>query len=253
MGQYLCRGGGRGGQTFMVSSLEDMALGFAIGRAGAAGGVGFAVDMAVECDFCITGLVYLRGGEVGAWWSGWSLSRRRILRAWNAARHIPYRRHSHRHPYSHATPTRFAAPLYLCRPTAHPPSPTTAMLSQLRSPLARCTAAARPLSRLYSQTAHLRTTPAASAVNATLVRPANDPVPEAEHKRQMQAPNRQTPWSRSQRPRELGMVGPRFEQTIIEHQVRTPPPFLHPLPLTLYIACAVRCNRVDPPAACALV
>lgn len=27
---------------------------------------------------------------MGAWWSGWGVSRRRILRAWNAARHIHY-------------------------------------------------------------------------------------------------------------------------------------------------------------------
>lgn len=49
----------------MVSSLEDMALAFAIGRAGATGGVGFTVDMAVECDFCITGLVYCGGVRWG--------------------------------------------------------------------------------------------------------------------------------------------------------------------------------------------
>lgn len=35
-----------------------------------------------------------------------------------------------------------------------------------------------------------------------------------------QAPNRQTIWSRSQQPREKAMVGPRFEQTIMEDQVR---------------------------------
>ncbi|KAF8253039.1 NADH:ubiquinone oxidoreductase 18.4kD subunit [Wilcoxina mikolae CBS 423.85] len=34
----------------------------------------------------------------------------------------------------------------------------------------------------------------------------------------MQAPNRATTWSQSQRPRALGMIGPRFEQTIIELQ-----------------------------------
>jgi NADH dehydrogenase (ubiquinone) Fe-S protein 6 len=37
----------------------------------------------------------------------------------------------------------------------------------------------------------------------------------------MQAPNRQGIWSRSQAPREKAMVGPRFEQTIMEDQVRT--------------------------------
>jgi len=43
---------------------------------------------------------------------------------------------------------------------------------------------------------------------------------EAEEKRVMQAPNRQGIWSRSQQPREKAMVGPRFEQTIMEDQVR---------------------------------
>lgn len=43
---------------------------------------------------------------------------------------------------------------------------------------------------------------------------------EAEKMRVMQAPNRASVWSRSQMPRELAMQGPRFEQTIIEVQVR---------------------------------
>jgi hypothetical protein len=45
-------------------------------------------------------------------------------------------------------------------------------------------------------------------------------APEAaEHQRQMQAPNRQNVWSRSQERREVAMRGPRFEQTIMELQV----------------------------------
>ncbi len=45
-------------------------------------------------------------------------------------------------------------------------------------------------------------------------------LPEASEKqRQMQAPNRREPWSRSQQPRERAMSGPRFEQTIMEYQV----------------------------------
>ncbi|RMX79122.1 hypothetical protein D0867_16517 [Hortaea werneckii] len=36
----------------------------------------------------------------------------------------------------------------------------------------------------------------------------------------MQAPNRETVWSRSQKPRSEAMVGPRFEQTIMEDQPR---------------------------------
>ncbi|KZF20172.1 NADH-ubiquinone oxidoreductase [Xylona heveae TC161] len=40
----------------------------------------------------------------------------------------------------------------------------------------------------------------------------------AESQRQMQAPNRATIWSRSQQPRDKAMVGPRFEQTVMEYQ-----------------------------------
>ncbi|KAK4501980.1 hypothetical protein PRZ48_007790 [Zasmidium cellare] len=43
---------------------------------------------------------------------------------------------------------------------------------------------------------------------------------KGEELRQMQAPNRAQPWSRSQQPRAKAMVGPRFEQTIIEDQPR---------------------------------
>ena len=42
---------------------------------------------------------------------------------------------------------------------------------------------------------------------------------EGEQKRLMQAPDRETTWSRSQQPRMKAMVGPRFEQTIMEDQV----------------------------------
>lgn len=43
---------------------------------------------------------------------------------------------------------------------------------------------------------------------------------DAEAKRVMQAPNRAGVWAQSQRPRESAFVGPRFEQTIMEDQVR---------------------------------
>lgn len=56
---------------------------------------------------------------------------------------------------------------------------------------------------------------AAGNKDAALV---EDPA-EGEAKRVMQAPNRATTWSRSQQPREKAMVGPRFEQTIMEDQV----------------------------------
>ena len=42
---------------------------------------------------------------------------------------------------------------------------------------------------------------------------------DAEQQRQMQAPNREKVWSRSQAPRNLAMSGPRFEQTIMGLQV----------------------------------
>lgn len=44
-------------------------------------------------------------------------------------------------------------------------------------------------------------------------------VEKAEELRTMQAPNRKGIWSRSQMPRAAAMVGPRFEQTIMEDQV----------------------------------
>jgi NADH dehydrogenase (ubiquinone) Fe-S protein 6 len=45
-------------------------------------------------------------------------------------------------------------------------------------------------------------------------------VEKAEQLRTMQSPNRKGIWSRSQQPREKAMAGPRFEQTIMEDQVR---------------------------------
>jgi NADH dehydrogenase (ubiquinone) Fe-S protein 6 len=45
-------------------------------------------------------------------------------------------------------------------------------------------------------------------------------VEDAEKRRNMQAPNRANVWSRSQNPRAKAMSGPRFEQTIMELQVR---------------------------------
>lgn len=41
-----------------------------------------------------------------------------------------------------------------------------------------------------------------------------------EEARTLQAPNRSMTWSRSQQPRSQAMVGPRFEQTIMQDQVR---------------------------------
>ena len=41
-----------------------------------------------------------------------------------------------------------------------------------------------------------------------------------ERTRTMQAPNRATAWSGMQNAREVAMAGPRFEQTVLEAQVR---------------------------------
>lgn len=51
-------------------------------------------------------------------------------------------------------------------------------------------------------------------------RPLQERPQDAERQRVMQAPNRAAVWSRSQQPRERAMSGPRFEQTIMEYQVR---------------------------------
>ena len=51
-------------------------------------------------------------------------------------------------------------------------------------------------------------------------KPLQESVAEGEERRVMQAPNRETVWSRSQQPREKAMVGPRFEQMIMYDQVR---------------------------------
>jgi NADH dehydrogenase (ubiquinone) Fe-S protein 6 len=50
--------------------------------------------------------------------------------------------------------------------------------------------------------------------------PLQEYTDDAEKLRVMQAPNRPGIWSRSQNPRAKAMTGPRFEQTIIEYQVR---------------------------------
>jgi NADH dehydrogenase (ubiquinone) Fe-S protein 6 len=48
------------------------------------------------------------------------------------------------------------------------------------------------------------------------------PADAAAAMRTMQAPNRKDIWTRSQQPREKAMTGPRFEQMVIEDQVRPP-------------------------------
>lgn len=48
----------------------------------------------------------------------------------------------------------------------------------------------------------------------------SESVEKSEELRVSQAPNRTSVWSRSQNPRAKAMSGPRFEQTIMEFQVR---------------------------------
>ncbi|OQE26895.1 hypothetical protein PENFLA_c006G01687 [Penicillium flavigenum] len=59
-------------------------------------------------------------------------------------------------------------------------------------------------------------------VSATNAEPTDTAIAEApevgERIRSMQAPNRATTWASNQQPREQAMVGPRFEQTIMETQ-----------------------------------
>ena len=50
--------------------------------------------------------------------------------------------------------------------------------------------------------------------------PLQEMPEDSERQRQMQAPNRKGVWSRSQAERAQAMSGPRFEQTIMEYQVR---------------------------------
>ena len=50
--------------------------------------------------------------------------------------------------------------------------------------------------------------------------PMQEMPEDGERQRQMQAPNRAEIWSRSQQSREMAMSGPRFEQTMMQFQVR---------------------------------
>jgi NADH dehydrogenase (ubiquinone) Fe-S protein 6 len=71
-----------------------------------------------------------------------------------------------------------------------------------------------------------KSVPNVSATNAVPVsaaglrdKPFIESVEDAEAQRTMQAPNRAKPWSKHQRERSKAMVGPRFEQTIMDYQV----------------------------------
>ncbi|KAI9860915.1 MAG: hypothetical protein M1813_005594 [Trichoglossum hirsutum] len=64
--------------------------------------------------------------------------------------------------------------------------------------------------------------PNTNAVPTTSMNPNSYTLQELSDKREqrrvMQSPNRERTWSRSQQPRSKAMVGPRFEQTIMEDQ-----------------------------------
>ncbi|QDS68731.1 hypothetical protein FKW77_004436 [Venturia effusa] len=105
-------------------------------------------------------------------------------------------------------------------------------LLRLRTPaLARRTAARAYSSTMERSPANDPNPPApvqnVSATNATPIssegssdRVLVEKVEDAEEMRVAQAPNRTGVWSRSQNPRAKAMVGPRFEQTIMEDQPR---------------------------------
>ena len=89
-----------------------------------------------------------------------------------------------------------------------------------------CFRSARGFSRLASRTF----TTTARQLETKSVTPApstESPVPKTESQPPTelpQAPNRKEIWSRSQRPRQEAMTGPRFEQTDFDLQVRFPSP-----------------------------
>ncbi|CAK3829644.1 Hypothetical predicted protein [Lecanosticta acicola] len=83
-------------------------------------------------------------------------------------------------------------------------------------------------------------TTATGAQDRALVEDPSD----GEQKRVMQAPNRANIWSRSQQPRAKAMVGPRFEQTIMEDQPRpwAAIELIHKQPVTWTKERAVSCD-----------
>jgi NADH dehydrogenase (ubiquinone) Fe-S protein 6 len=76
-----------------------------------------------------------------------------------------------------------------------------------------------PVARKEVQTVS-ETNATATSSEGSFDKVLQESVEQAEKLRKQQAPNRQGIWSRSQQPREIAMSGPRFEQTIIEDQVR---------------------------------
>ncbi len=76
-----------------------------------------------------------------------------------------------------------------------------------------------PVARKEVQTVS-ETNATATSSEGSFDKVLQESVEKAEKLRKQQAPNREGIWSRSQQPREVAMSGPRFEQSIMEDQVR---------------------------------
>jgi NADH dehydrogenase (ubiquinone) Fe-S protein 6 len=85
------------------------------------------------------------------------------------------------------------------------------------SSIRRAPARLFPVLRQYSSAAKDVILPTATELAPTKASP--EEAVSTEEMREFQAPNRAGIWSRSQKPREQAMVGPRFEQMIIKDQV----------------------------------
>ncbi|KAK0265024.1 hypothetical protein LTS09_001433 [Friedmanniomyces endolithicus] len=108
------------------------------------------------------------------------------------------------------------------RAASHRPTPTIPT-NTLRAASSRSTDNPVPANDPNPTPAHSPVHPNTTNALATSSEGAGDFVvqesPEkAEERRVMQAPNREGIWSRSQKPRAEAMVGPRFEQTVMEDQ-----------------------------------
>lgn len=91
--------------------------------------------------------------------------------------------------------------------------------------LSATTRAARQLTRVVGRRSYAAV-PNVSKTNELPQQPHHgnealeESVEKGEQMRTQQAPNRVGVWSRSQNPRAVAMSGPRFEQTLMEFQVR---------------------------------
>ncbi|KAK0947789.1 hypothetical protein LTR29_000690 [Friedmanniomyces endolithicus] len=110
------------------------------------------------------------------------------------------------------------------RAASHRPTPTTPTALRAASS-SRSTDNPVPANDPHPTPAHSPVHPNTTNALATSSEGAGDFIlqespAKAEERRVMQAPNREGIWSRSQKPRAEAMVGPRFEQTVMEDQPR---------------------------------